>query len=346
MPPTHKEFRIGKPLPYIDAPYFSKEFIDESFVQPGGWQYPDGTGLIIPNDYHGKYFNVSNGCRFTTNQPVNFINTVYIFGGSTIYCSEVPDEYTVPTQLQLLFNEHYGDRFIVQNYGTTTVTSTQELERLRLIRLKKGDVVIFYNGVNDIHQGIYYANPDETMIGRNRKVIKEMTSVSKALFSLSRRSYFVRRWLNPINQTNIPAHLKNNQELTKLLRSLYELYRTNIVNAELYVTQQKAFFFHFLQPNIFTRQQLSQYENRLLLNYELNPVGIDGAFRRGYPVLREVHNNLLQHGKLNLYDLTRIFDNRENETDEYYLDIAHVNHKANAIIAKEIFFKVYPKISQ
>ena len=33
----HKEFRMQQPVPYVNAEYFSKDFINESFMQPGGW---------------------------------------------------------------------------------------------------------------------------------------------------------------------------------------------------------------------------------------------------------------------------------------------------------------------
>jgi len=58
FPQTHYDYRKEQPAPYSEAAYFSQEFISESFHQPDGWQYPEGTRLIIPNDYRGKYFNV------------------------------------------------------------------------------------------------------------------------------------------------------------------------------------------------------------------------------------------------------------------------------------------------
>ena len=85
-------FRATQPPPYRAAPFFSAEFIDESFRQPGGWRLLPGTNAILPNDFTGKYFTVENGIRRTTDVPQDATVAVYLFGGSTLYNSEVPDD--------------------------------------------------------------------------------------------------------------------------------------------------------------------------------------------------------------------------------------------------------------
>ncbi|HEY7160549.1 MAG TPA: SGNH/GDSL hydrolase family protein, partial [Acidobacteriota bacterium] len=211
-PRNHYEFRKTCPAPYKNASYFSEKFISESFHQPSHWIYPKGTRLIIPGDYQGTYFNVKNGLRVTTSQPRNFKHTVYLFGGSTVYDSEVPDDLTIASQLQSLFNSRYGDEFIVQNYGTTTVTIAQELERLKTIQPKPNDIVIFYDGVNDIYQGLFYANPQETMIERNRRAVKEVNLFRRIQLNVYQRWYeqssLVQIFFDPINRS-FPAHLND-----------------------------------------------------------------------------------------------------------------------------------------
>ena len=46
----HLAFRLTQPPPYDDAPYFSREFVAESFAQPGGWRMLPGRNSIIPHD--------------------------------------------------------------------------------------------------------------------------------------------------------------------------------------------------------------------------------------------------------------------------------------------------------
>ena len=338
------EFRKRQPPPYQNAPYFSQEFLTESFEQPRKWHYPQGTRLIIPSDYHGKYFNVVNGLRVTAYQPKDYTNTVYVFGGSTIYCSEVPDEYTVTSQLQLLFNKHYGSRYIVQNYGTTTVTTTQQLERLRTVSLKPHDIVVFYDGVNDVFQGVYYANPEETMVETTRRTLQNLSPLQKILVRLASYSVFVRRWANPLGANRIPLHLENEHEINLLVDLLEKRYEENLLAAHQYARASNAFFFHFLQPNIYTLPTLSEYEKTVVSNYNLfAPPGMEIAFQKGYPRLRKVNALLSTAHLVDSYDLTHILDSREHG-EEFYLDTCHVTHKANQIIAHHIFSKIDAKL--
>lgn len=52
---------------YSGEPYFSEDFLVESYLQPGGWQTPANTRLVLPNEYHGKFLNVDvvNGIQVT-----------------------------------------------------------------------------------------------------------------------------------------------------------------------------------------------------------------------------------------------------------------------------------------
>jgi len=346
-PQTHFAFRATQPLPYKNSPYYSTEFIEESFKQPGGWLYPSGTRLILPQNFKGKYFNVLNNERLTVEQPGKFENTVYIIGGSTVYCSEVPDDYTIPSQLQTLFNQKYANRYLVRNLGTTTVASTQELERLKTLTLKPDDIIIFYDGVNDIYQGIYYAKPEETMIERNRNAYDNMPRISKFFFKtsrkLSKKSAFVRIFINPVDIFKIPKHLQNEKEIDLLLNSLRQRFKMNILSANIYTKNANAVFFHFLQPNIFTINNRSEYENTLISNYYLNPNGLEKSFSIGYSILKEVIKEISQQVKS--FDISYLLNERE-QGEEFYLDACHVNHKANKKIAEKIFDVVKKEIEQ
>ena len=340
------EFRAACPAPYQDAEYFSPEFVRESAAQPGGWQHPEGTRLIIPNDYHGEYFCVTNGLRVTRGQPSDYEHVVYFFGGSTVYCSEVPDEHTLPSYLQKCFNRAYGSRFKVQNYGTTTVTTSQQLERLRAVKPAPGDIVVFYDGVNDIFQGVYHANPDETLIERNRRVIEEMSCLQRQLIRLASHSCFVRLCANPA-KAKTPSHLRDPKALKDLLVSLRERYASRLIAAHRYAADHGSRFFHFLQPNLYTVKKPSAYERGVLANPNLfAPPGMAQAFRRGYPVLREVNSMLRDDLGLDCHDLSYALEREAGVYDEYYLDICHVNHAANRVIAQRIFRKIQARLDR
>lgn len=156
---------ICVPRPFVDAPYFGEEFLSET-RSGKGVAIPLGTRLVIPNDQQGKYINVSNGKRRTAFQPIEVKNKVYLFGGSTIFSGEVPDEYTIASRLQQLLNTKFADRFTVENYGSTSVTLAQQLERLRTLQLAPGDVVIFYDGVKMLRRQFTTDTPKDGSLER------------------------------------------------------------------------------------------------------------------------------------------------------------------------------------
>jgi lysophospholipase L1-like esterase len=80
-------------------------------------------------------------------RPVN----VWIFGGSTMYGTAVPDWATIPSYLSRDLNASGSSCVVVSNFGVEGYVSNQELILL-MEQLKAGghpDVVIFYDGLND-----------------------------------------------------------------------------------------------------------------------------------------------------------------------------------------------------
>ena len=151
----HKEFRIQQPEPYINAEYFSKDFINESFTQPGGWLLDKTYGGVKPRNFDGKWINVRNNRRVTINKPGNYLGKIHLFGGSTVYNGEVPDNLTIASQLAFLGANNFS--YEVVNMGATSIHSAQQFGRLKAeIKLNDGDVIIFYDGVNDVLQRIIF----------------------------------------------------------------------------------------------------------------------------------------------------------------------------------------------
>jgi hypothetical protein len=240
-----REFRATQPPPYRSAPFFSAEFIDEAFRQPGGWRPLPGTNAILPNDFRGKYFTVENGIRRTTGVPAGASATLYLFGGSTIYNSEVPDEHTVASYLQRGLLERGFGRYRVVNFGVTSVSTNQQLERLAMTTVAPGDTVVFYDGVNDVLQGVLYGNAGETIFGNDRS----RSFGQRLLYRLSKNSVAARYWLVRGNANYQIADLEGRVARTT------ERYRANPEDAERRVRAQGAAFIHFLQPTLYSLAQ-------------------------------------------------------------------------------------------
>lgn len=317
--PTLKEFRLTRPEPYKESSFFSEEFINESFEQPKGWRTLEETRIVLPNDYQGKFFNVRNSIRVTTGQHAQSRRNIYIFGGSTLYGSEVPDDYTIASQLQRILNEKKLS-INVYNYGVTSIHAGQQLERLKYdVKLKRKDIVIFYDGVNDVTQRVYYGNPDGWIAN---EALKAPAFVRGARRLISHSAFF--RWLD--NNFLTKKDYKFSQDT---VLAAAQGYVETIKASYQYSIDQGTVFYHFLQPNLTTRSPLNKYEKELLQMKGVTAEGMVDAFKLSYPVFR---NQLvfLQYSS----DLSQAFNHLENSP---YLDICHVNEVANKVIANAIF---------
>jgi hypothetical protein len=120
--------------------------------------------------WHGKYFNndphTAGVWRRTDNPDSDRCReqrrfTVWIFGGSTVYGTGVPDADTLPSYLSHDLNRSGRECVDVTNFGVEGYVSTQELILLteQLKRGGKPDIVIFYDGFNDADVGMAAVDP-------------------------------------------------------------------------------------------------------------------------------------------------------------------------------------------
>ena len=96
--------------------------------------------------------NYRDGLRRTNFVPLNkkMTQKIYIFGGSTIDCQEVPDDYTVASRLQAKINEGRGQEiYEVINCGVIGATLAANLKHLKELPKSPDDIYIFYFGVNE-----------------------------------------------------------------------------------------------------------------------------------------------------------------------------------------------------
>jgi lysophospholipase L1-like esterase len=338
------EFRGSCPPPYQSADYFSADFLDESMRCVRLGLLP-GSGVVIPGDFSSKDINVEQGKRHTTDQPATFDQRVLIFGGSTMFSSEVPDRYTIASWLQRLVNQRPGPRWRVENLGTSSTIAAQHTERLTGFDLQTGDIVVFYAGVNDVYYPIYNGNPAGWHPGDGHDGgVRRLGAWQRRLYPLclkfkdrsSTAELLFRLMDNPA-----PVNLTHRKSLDRHLQAASSGYRNSLTAAQHFAAQRGARFYHFLQPTIFSLAKPSPYEQKVAQNELRALPGLDRAYEIGYPRLRDASLDLADS-----YDLSGILD--EGRTgQEYYLDFCHVNHDANQRIAQAIYDRLFaPSSSQ
>lgn len=315
----HKSFRLGMPEPYEMASYFSEDFIVESFIQPGGWFLDKESKVIKPRNFQGRWFNVADHRRRTVGFLGNLesARSLYLFGGSTIYNSEVPDRLTVASQLQSLIPVSANIRVI--NMGVTSVHAGQQYNKLiKEVVLAENDIVVFFDGVNDVQQRIVYGNEDGYLVGR--PVEPFYFFILRKLKDYSNIGWIFYRLMT----SNTPEYSPD------IIRKASSDYRKEIVSAANYVFSKKADFYHFLQPTIFSKARHNSYEQMMFgVGDPLIPAQSRKAFEAAYPQFAKALASL-PYSK----PLLHIFDGLSRSP---FLDFCHVNHVGNAKIAEAIF---------
>lgn len=283
---------------------------------------------------------LEQGIRKTTNQPENYMHKLFIFGGSTVWGTGSADRNTIPSIIQRKINSKYKHKIKVVNYGFTTVTINQQLNLLRKTDLNENDIVIFYDGGNDIFQTMINENPNDSIIGYNQKnKIDIYVQSLKFFLSNNSETYKLLSLVKSnTNKVDKDCSKSDNLKAKKLMRNGYNIYLDKIESANNYVESKGAKFFHFLQPSLFYKDtKYSEYEKEILAR---SPIGqneckiYQSRLNEGYKYYSHSYNNINSTIKTN--NLTNILNSVDNN-EEYFFDNLHISSAGNLIVANEIY---------
>ena len=252
--------------------------------------------------------STAGGLRTTTDQPVSYSGRVLILGGSTTFCAEVPDDMTFSSILQRLLNDRHAKRR-VENFGKSAATSTDRVTVLEKVDdLSKGDIVIFYIGVNEAGVGFTQRVLPVGIINKVPElgtVIQKASSYSRIADVLFRKLVFGS--IQVSEQTKLDAVQK---------------FKKSMDDAKAITDKVGATLVPVLQANLFTRNPSTAYDNDLgrLYGSELSFV-----MRDMYSRLQPVIQSYKYHG-----DATAVMNNLEPSP---YFDWMHVNAEGDKRIA-------------
>jgi lysophospholipase L1-like esterase len=149
--------------PQIRADWFETFNREYDATRPQRWQSYLYWGRR-PN-FHGTYVNIDSAGHRVTPQPrtpAEPAARVFFFGGSTMWGTAQRDDHTIAAEaarrLQTLAP---GSRVEVTNFGESGYVSSQELIDL-ILALRSGqrpDVVVFYDGINDVGTTVQFGMP-------------------------------------------------------------------------------------------------------------------------------------------------------------------------------------------
>ena len=290
-------------------------------------------------------FSVKDNKRVTTNQPQNFKRKVHVFGGSTIFGYGISDYFTIPSILQKEFNKNNYKTKVI-NHGFNTLVVSQQLQRLLKIPIKKDDIVIFYDGANDVVQREIYQKPEGTIIGYNQnnklgfffsdfRNFLAQNSKFYALLGKTKRS--LRGEVSKKNVSKCTVNNSNGNNFKKKWSTYYD----SLIKAKNYTESNGGFFYHFLQPTLnFHLLKTSDYTY-------LKAIGETEHSSLCFLELVTNHYDNLKYSykgwsdKFNGTSLSEIFLKSSFKNPGYYfIDFVHVTPHGNKLVADFIFSKI------
>ena len=272
--------------------------------------------LITIGDFDGSYIKIKDGRRVTVGSNGLRQRRVLVFGGSTVFCAEVPDLLTSSSQLQQLILKNNFD-FDVLNYGIPGLRIENQFNILKNVPdLGPGDIVVFYDGVNDLIR-VFEEGLDRH---KNQAPWRQLNSFS---FAVEKRSSLFKHlsisgYVDNIGVANEYLDSDARQYISDNWLKYEELAR------EL-VQKTGADFVHILQPNWLTYKKLSEGKSE----------------DRRFSDMRVIHeifkNNATQ--KSGIIDFT---DRLDSLTDTPFLDWVHLDEVGDKKIAEEMFKVLKP----
>jgi len=259
--------------------------------------------------FAGTNYSMVDGIRSTTDarnscdQP-----NLFLFGGSTVLCEEVPDRLTNASILQRMLNLH--SEFVqVLNYGASGATSIDRVQMLlQESKVKKDDIVVFYFGDNDSgwidHRS---GKPSEQLIWLPVRVLRALSDLG---YETAKWMYgeFAPRSFRKFSRQAV-------RETINALNLAFE-----------HCSSKGAHMVAILQPNIYTLRTKSDYEKKLERRFSQDiRTLISNSFKDYEEWVKTVPFGV---------SATHIFNNAPSSV---FLDWAHVNARGNELIAKFIF---------
>jgi len=261
----------------------------------------------------GPNYSITEGIRNTSSSKKSSShNRILIFGGSTVFCDEMPDRFTNASFLQELINAWGGRQYEVINCGWCGATVLDRAMMLRDIEdLHAGDIVVFYFGDND--SGWHYQIKNRLYETENLipPIIRSM-KLLKSRFGLE-----IAGW---VYQELAPKWMQRYANLT-VAATLDALSGAND-----FCKSKSAHLVAILQPNIYTLR--TKYPSEIQAEKRFSSslkAQILYAYRQYEEYLKKTAYSV---------SAIKIFDGAEAPV---FLDWSHVNARGNEVIANFIF---------
>lgn len=287
--------------------------------------------------FAGEFINVDQeGYRKTINSTEG--RTIRFFGGSTMWGARLEDKNTIPS----LFGKCSEEDFEIINHGESGFNSRQELAEMINIFLKKKrtDLVVFYDGVNDIDflcdqnssipshkrenqfkQKLLTQKASQNYFHSNDNILGLSQQLFYKIFLENTRSLIknIRRYLFNVAHYPYSCHV-DSARAEAVAGNLLDCWK----NARVIAKENGSEFIAILQPNIYIGNANSDY-------LTLDRSGLQGEnFKAVYKILQK---KIAEENVDWMYDFSSVFADNQHPL---YFDFCHLNNEGNEIVANNI----------
>lgn len=332
---------------YSDKPWTEQFIRDQDQIGLARVRYAPFTVWRRP-PYQSETVNIdADGLRVIPGADRNTSSPkIWFFGGSTMWGTDSPDSGTIPAQFCTIATQELHTPLCVRNFGESAWVSTQSMIAL-IQQLQRGnvpEVVIFYHGANDLLWAFSNSQPYQHAAFQQIASQMNRTGRGRGRQGLVQRDFsdllaFIApgvkaRW----DKARFSGGWPQDDSPDALARLARETVDVCLTNHRIVQSLAEDFGFEarfFWQPSLmYDRKPLAAAEQDML-----RQAGRWGTTFRGFASAANacVAANLTSE----FVDLSNCFSGCE---DQLYTDIGHVTPEANALIAREIFEVVRPRL--
>jgi hypothetical protein len=289
--------------------------------------------------FTGQFINVDrDGIRVTPGAVCSASSyKVFAFGGSTMWGTGSPDWGTIPAYLQAEFTALRHGPVCVMNLGESAFVATQGVIAL-VEQLQSGnipEVVIFYDGVNDVYAAYQSGRPTHQNFDKIATKFEKGPTPSPSVvgwIESSHSFHLVNRLVadlrpKPPDRQELVTYKTMGINSATLSDAVVETYLSNYEVVDALARKHGFKFFFFWQPQIaigdksLTREE---QEMRRIMDPALIELS-ESVYRRVEQVAKKYEN---------LYYLAEIFNALDSQI---WIDFSHVTPVGNRLIADKMF---------
>ncbi|WP_299887550.1 SGNH/GDSL hydrolase family protein [uncultured Lacinutrix sp.] len=293
---------------------------------------------------NGKHNTIyENGRRKTVNPSLKDSATalkIFCFGGSTMYSSGARDEHTIPSELSKLIRTSFPNQNVeITNFGCHGYTRATENIQLQheLIKNNIPDIVIFYDGVNEVISGHQNNEAGAPTNAYNRRKEFKIAHSYKKRIALMVYSSNLYRFTTTLQRKLLTksAYKQLGPRSDTLAIDIADTYIGLVKISKSFENDYNFKVFNFMQPNIYSKKNLSEYEQGA---YESQQY-YENLYRLSY---ERVRNDSLMIKDNTFVDISNVFDTAKQTI---YFDFCHTGELGNQLVAKRIFEYIKPELS-